>query len=225
MEYLYTEPIKMTRGTHYGNNYWIFHSRKLGRRVTAFSNLEYANLLSLEMNPDVIHYCEQPCKQAVIVEGKKHETVFDVYVVYRNSMEEFQEVKYSDELEADNRQGERSRKQIEIQKYWCLQNNFKYCLRTDADIIPGKHTLNNLQYLCSKARRYIPDEALNDNVFIQNFSRRSNKTIGSLFISGWLSTKKGLDYLADLYYRGIITFNDIDDSPITNQTEVILNAK
>ena len=83
MDYLYNNPIKISRGTHYGNNYWVFQSRKLGRRVTAFSNLEYANLLSLEMNPEVVHDCEQPCKQSVLVDGKHRETVFDVYVVYK----------------------------------------------------------------------------------------------------------------------------------------------
>ena len=84
MNYKFTTPIEMPRSTHYGNNYWIFESRKLHRRVTAYSNLEYENLLTLEMNPEVVYYCEQPCSTTVFVSGKEHKTIFDVYIVYKN---------------------------------------------------------------------------------------------------------------------------------------------
>ena len=60
MNYKFTTPIKMPRGTHYGSNYWMFESKKIHRCVTAYSNLEYENLLTLEMNPEVEYYCEQP---------------------------------------------------------------------------------------------------------------------------------------------------------------------
>ena len=132
MEFQFKEPIHMTRATHYGNNYWLFHSRKVDRRVTAFSNLEYENLISLEMDPNVVFYCEQPCEQTVMLDGKKHKTIFDVYVVFLDGTEVFQEVKYAEELTSEN--GERSRNQINVQQYWCKRNNYNYELRTDKDI-------------------------------------------------------------------------------------------
>lgn len=58
MEYI--NPIEMPRGTHYGSNYWEAYSNKLKRKICLFSNLEYENFLSLEMNANVMKYCEQP---------------------------------------------------------------------------------------------------------------------------------------------------------------------
>lgn len=73
-EHIYQKPVEMPRGTHYGNNYWIFQSRKVGRNVTAFSNLEHDNLVTLEMNPEVEWYCEQPEKTTVFYDGTRAET-------------------------------------------------------------------------------------------------------------------------------------------------------
>lgn len=223
MNYLYTKPIEMPRGTHYGNNYWVYFSRKLGRRVTAFSNLEYENLITLEMNPDVVNYCEQPCEQIVSYDGGKYKTVFDAYVVYKDSKEELQEVKYQLELD-DEIKGQRSREQIKIQKHWCLQNEFPYALRTDKEIEVGRYTVRNLTFLCAKARRWVPGNELDDNSFEQLLREKSQLTIGQLISLGRITAFRGLDYLADLYYRGIIVFDDIDNKPISNTTGVLLNG-
>ena len=108
MNYKFTTPIEMPRSTHYGNNYWIFESRKLHRRVTAYSNLEYENLLTLEMNPEVVYYCEQPCSTTVFVSGKENKTIFDLYIVYKYGREDFLVVKYLQELYCDSPKGKRS---------------------------------------------------------------------------------------------------------------------
>ena len=218
MSYLYENPIKMPRGTHYGNNYWLFRSRKVDRRVTAFSNLEYENLISLEMDPNVVFYCEQPCEHTVVIDGKKHHTVFDVYVVYRDGRETFQEVKYAEEIASED--SDRSHKQIKVQQYWCMQNNHPYELRTDKEIEVGKYTVRNLCYLCSKARRNTALETIGDQAFLTYLKEHGQPTIGQLFACGILTTRCGMDYLADLYYRGKITFSDIHSEPITNATGV-----
>ena len=102
MNYKFTTPIKMPRGTHYGSNYWMFESKKIHRCVTAYSNLEYENLLTLEMNPEVEYYCEQPYSATVFVGGKEYKTIFDVYVVYKNGREEFQEINWTPTLQKEN---------------------------------------------------------------------------------------------------------------------------
>ena len=224
-EFKYTKPIQMPRGTHYGNNYWVFYSRKLGRRVTAFSNLEYENLITLEMDHRVIHYCEQPCEQEVIIDGKKNKTIFDGDVVEEDGREELQEVKYAEELEADTQQGQRSREQINRQKYWCLQNDIDYLVRTDKEIEVGPYTSRNLTYLNSRSRRVSTDVSFN-KAFRQILADNGNTlTIGRLYLSGIVSKNNGLSYIADLYYQGIIRFVDIDNAPITNSTEVVLNGE
>ena len=49
-----------------------------------------------------------------------------------------------------------------------------------------------------------------------------NFTIGQLYTCGIITTKNGLNLLADMYYRGEITFGDIDNNQISNKTEVQL---
>lgn len=224
MKERFTKPLPMPRGTHYGNNYWIFQSRKLHRRVTAFSNLEYENLLCLEMDSNVQYYCEQPYEANVFIGAKEYKTIFDVWVKYTDSSEEFQEVKYSEELEANTEKGERDRSQVAIQKAWCLQNEFQYTLKTDKEIELGEFYIRNLNLLSAKARRFhiFSDNA--DKVIINYLAELNRTTIGYLISSGRFEPNRTLDYLADLYYRGIIIFTNIENECISNKTEVIFNG-
>ena len=58
----FTEPIEIPRGMHYGNNYYAAYSNKIHRECHFFSTLEYYNFLTLEINPFVERFCEQPLK-------------------------------------------------------------------------------------------------------------------------------------------------------------------
>lgn len=58
----FTKPIDIPRSTHYGNNYFAVYSNKIHRICHFYSNLEYYNFLSLEINPKVSSFCEQPVK-------------------------------------------------------------------------------------------------------------------------------------------------------------------
>ena len=220
----FTVPVPMPRAIHYGNNYWIFQSRKLHRRVYAFSNLEYENLLCLEMNPLVQFYCEQPYEAQIYIGGKEYKTIFDVWVSYSNGTEEFQEVKYYNELTGTSEKSERDRKQIAIQKAWCLQNNFTYSVRTDKEIELGNFYIRNLDLLAAKARRFHVHSPNADAVLINYLADLQATSIGYLVSSGRFEQGKTLDYLADLYYRGIITFLNIENECISNKTEVIFNG-
>lgn len=224
MKERFTKPLPMPRATHYGNNYWIFESRKLHRRVTAFSNLEYENLLCLEMDAKVRYYCEQPYEANVFIGGKEYRTIFDVWVAYKDGSEEFQEVKYFEELESDTKKGERDRRQVTVQKKWCLQNEFQYTLRTDKEIELGEFYIRNLNLLAAKARRFHVYSENADDVIRNYLAELNRTTIGYLVSSGRFRQNKTLDYLANLYYRGIITFLNLENECISNKTEVVYNG-
>ena len=145
--YRFMKPIDMPRGTHYGNNYWIFRSRKLGRRVFAFSNLEYENLITLEMNPEVDFYCEQPREIHLFEDGIEKKSIPDAWVLYKNGKEVFQEVKYSSELDPDNEKSARNLEQIRRERKWCEENGFGFQLRTENEIHAGEYYLRNLIFL------------------------------------------------------------------------------
>lgn len=154
-KYKYVKPIDIPRSTHYGNNYWIFHSVKLNRSVTAYSNLEYYNLIILEMTHDVEWYCEQPLKASVMMttDIKPRKIIPDVYVLYRSGREEFQEIKYSDEYNSETDKGLRDRAQVEAEQQWCKENHYDFSLRTENEICTGRYFIQNLEIMSTYVRR------------------------------------------------------------------------
>lgn len=224
MKKRFTEPISMPRATHYGNNYWIFESKKLHRRVTAYSNLEYENLLCLEMDANVSYFCEQPYEARTFMGGKEYKTIFDVWIEYKDGTEEFQEVKYTAEIDADTKKGERVRKQIAVQAAWCLQNGFRHNIRTEKEIELGQFYIRNINLLAAKVRRFSQPSDNADKVIIEYLQSLGETTVGYLVSSGRFEHNRTLDYLADLYYRGMITFANIEDECISNKTVVIANG-
>ena len=223
MKYRHTKPIPMPRGTHYGNSYFVFNSRKIGRRVTAFSNLEFDNLICLEMDPEVEYYCEQPETISLVVDGQEKESTFDVWVFYRNGEEEYQEVKYISEVN-DKAPDSRTAQQIRIQQKWCKINGFKHVLRTDDSIYLGQYYLTNLRFLAAKTRRNIvpSDIQASTEKKIRSLLEERYCNVGGLIKNKILPGGMEIDSLAIMYFKGIIKFANIEDAIITDKTEVYL---
>lgn len=220
-EYMdYTTPVKMTHGTHYGSNYYEFLSRKLNRTVTAFSSLEYWNQICLEMDHRVDKYCEQPLETDVFFDGKTHRTIFDVWVRYKDGREEFQEIKYAEELEGENAISRRSYKQIAIQKAWCEQNGKTFVVKTDRDIILGTHYIRNILFLYPKVLRLERTDIVAEKHILKFIGDRGTTSVGHLINSGIISVQNGIDILANLFYKGSICFEDLKNEPFGFATEV-----
>lgn len=218
----FDKPIDMTRATHYGNNYYEVYSRKLKRIVRLFSSLEYANFLTLEMNPSVIKFCEQPLEIEIILEGMSKKAIFDFWVLYNDKREEMQEVKYLQELNGTDEKSLRSQEQIRREKKWCEDSKISHVIRTDEDIYSGRFFIKNLEYLAAKARRYVP---VDDNYYrplILSALKGSRKvSITDMVKYEILPTGHEMDYISYLYYKGVITM-DLATRPIDGKMEVVL---
>lgn len=221
----FREPIQMPRGKKYGANYWTFHSIKNNRHYEAYSNLEFENMVCLEMDPEVERYTPQPLEVSVIIDGKLKNTVFDVWVRYKDGREEFQEVKYQEELDSDTPEGERSRKQISAQKAWCLQNGMDYVVRTDKEIHKGQFYVRNLRFLFGRVKRMSLLEKNVENVLKEYLKKTCPTTVGYIDSTGRFENNRTFDYLAYFFYKGIITFSNIEDEFVSNKSEVIWNGK
>ena len=218
----FNTPIKMPRSTHYGNNYYEVYSKKIGRIVRLFSNLEYANYLTLEMNPNVVKFCEQPMEISISIEDKQVKAVFDFWVKYKDGNEEFQEVKYYEELNGNDEKSIRSQEQIRREKTWCMKNNVNFSIRTDKQIYDGRFFIRNLEYLSAKVRRYIPYENnYYKSLIINHFKNLKHSTITELINKELLPIGYEIDYIAYLYYNGIVNLN-LKNRPIDKRTEVSL---
>ncbi|CAK7044074.1 TnsA endonuclease N-terminal domain-containing protein [Tissierella sp.] len=221
MDYKYKNPINMTRGSHYGSNYWEVYSKKINRNVKLFSNLEFENFLSIELNPEIEYFCEQPLEVEVVIDGDKKKAIFDMWVKYKDGSEEFQEVKYLSEINGDTEKSVRTNRQIEIQKKWCADNIQNYVIRTDNEIQKGRFTIRNLKFIAGKIRRYnLPNKDFYQEKLTSYLRNHYDKVkIKDIIESEFLPKARELDYLFLMFYLGIIKL-EIDDMPISKDTGV-----
>jgi hypothetical protein len=92
------QPVLLKRNGRYGSNYWEVYSPKIGRNVRLFSDLEYDHWVMVETNPKIKTFCEQPLRIVEYIDGKRHESIFDMWVQWEDGTEMFIEVKYQKDL-------------------------------------------------------------------------------------------------------------------------------
>ena len=206
-------PIPMPRDSKYGSDYFIVKSYKLGRVIKLYSNLEFKNWLTLESDPQVITFCEQPYKAEMLYHGQRKESIFDMWVKYKDNSEEFQEVKYSQELINKDKHAIRSQEQIEFQTEWCRMNNVRYQIRTEGEIECGPNHIENLLHISSRIKHYnhvqakqfyndIQDALLIGPMSIFELSIKLHQSVG---IEDFLSI------IAFAIYDGIVAINIEND--------------
>ena len=219
----------MPRSTHYGNNYWSFKSKKTGILVECFSNLEFFNALTLEMDPTVEHYCTQPYTADVHTEDGIEHVTFDVYIKYMNGRELFSECKYTAELDEENVSSAalRSRNQIRLEEKWCHDNHFDFAVVTEKDVFKGKKFLENILFLYghydSEAVNISEMNAVYDKI-VEKFSKQESMQISEMVEEGILDEKRVYQQISWLYARGYISMR-ILSRPLDYKTEVVRYGK
>lgn len=215
---LYT-PIEEPRSKYFGKNYLAVYSRKLDRVVHFFSILEYYNFLMLEMNHEVITFCEKPKQIEVLIDGKWKNVIFDMWVKYSNGAEEMQEIMY--ERSKVNDLGKLPESVIRKQN-WCSESSISFRIITEKEILSNRLFICNLERLAAKNRRYIPagtEQYL--SILSKELQRFKTRTIKELIKKQLLPPYEEYDYLAYLYYKGIINMN-LEKRLLDYETEVWL---
>lgn len=217
----------MPRGSKYGSDYFVAYSYKLRRTIKLYSNLEFKNWLTLEMNPVVATFCEQPYKAEMLVEGKKKHTIFDMWVQYKDGREEFQEIKYSSYLTGNDKYSIRSQEQIKLQEKWCKLSKMPYVVRTEKDIEIGPLYIENLLHLTARIKRY--NQALARSYYknIQEYLLNAARPINDLRldIGKVISTEDILSIMAFAFYDGLIALKQLEDTFYSVNMEVNLCGK
>ncbi|MFJ5563199.1 TnsA endonuclease N-terminal domain-containing protein [Lysinibacillus xylanilyticus] len=161
----------------YGNERWFPYSPKLGRTVYLFSNLEYEHWLQVEFNPNVVDFCEQPLKVKSKYKDTNGASIFDMWVQYKDGSEEFIEIKYKSDLLKD-----RVKKQIDVQKNWCRENNKIHKVMTELEIQQGSVKLSNIKLMIKyldhdlnqpEQLKIIKQQLLGNRLTIENLSNAS----------------------------------------------------
>lgn len=222
----FNTPVEMVRSTKYGNDYYLVYSNKIHRPVQLFSKLEYYNFLSLECDPNVVKFCEQPCKIEVVEDGKIRHAIFDMWVRYRDNSEEMQEVKYSKELAGDDDASIRTQEQIRREQHWCNDNGVNFVIRTEKELMDGKFILQNRSMMAAMLRRYAPSEGTYYDPLIRRFLEnadydRKKVIVGELIHQKLLPVGHEWEHLCYLYGAGVIEL-DIKNRPMDLRMEVRL---
>ena len=219
----FDKPVKMPRGTHYGNNYWEVYSKKMGRKAYFFSNLEYHNYLTLEMDPNVVQMCEQPVEIEIMVDGKNEKSILDFWLKYADGSEEIQEVKSLESLREDSKDYIRTKAQMRKQKQWCEENGLPYAVRSENEIYVGEFIIENCAYMASRVRRYAEPKDMGSyrDLLVGYLEACKKAEIGELMETGRLPLGNEMSFLCYMHYEGTIRM-DIVGRPVDNRTEVAL---
>lgn len=158
MDNKYTPIIKFKQ-TRYGSNHWFGFSPKLQRDVNLYSNLEYANWIYVETNPQIITFCEQPAEMHSIVDGKLKTSIIDMWIQRIDGSEAFIEVKYESDIDPTNPKNDKTLKQILCQKQWCAENGFEHILQTEKFLYESPYFIENMKIILTNVRDSpFPDE-------------------------------------------------------------------
>lgn len=123
-------PVALQRGADYTGNYYERFSLKAGRNVRLQSELEYANWLLRESDPECLALCERPLEVTVMLDGKRRTTIFDLWTRWRDGHKQFEECKYRSSIEGPTASS-RDVEQIRAQKLYCAEHAYTYQLVTD----------------------------------------------------------------------------------------------
>jgi hypothetical protein len=217
-------PVPIKRSTKYGSNYWEGYSPKAKRLVRFFSDLEYDHWVLIEMNPDIIDFCEQPMRIKLQFDGKMTESIIDMWLKYRNGQEYFIEVKYMKDLDEKNPKSARSLKQIEVQKRWCIENGHYHKVQTEQDIRHNTIKLENMRQMIPYIRNITISNEL-DCTRILNAIESGNKTICDIESSLMSLTENRVrESIYWLLFKGKICA-DVDKFPLSRKTEVWINIE
>lgn len=132
----------------YGNNLWQTYSPKLGRNVKLYSDLEYHHWILVEATPDIVSFCEQPIKMWSRVEGKDRASYIDMWVQWRNGIEQYRELKYVKDIAQINSRPLLER-QLAIQVSWCKRHGLDHAVITDEQVHANKLLLRNWRLILS----------------------------------------------------------------------------
>lgn len=128
-------PTPIKRNDSFKSNYWEGYSPTLKRDVCFLGQINYEYWLLLELNPEVITFCERPITLKGIVNNKSKKMIPNFWVEYKDGTESFVVI------------SEKDNQTHEILYNWCQSNNYKYEKITNEDIRKHKIIINNAQRL------------------------------------------------------------------------------
>ena len=216
------QPVPLKRNAHYGSNYWEVYSPKIKRNVRLFSDLEYDHWVSVETNPQIKAFCEQPLHIIEYIDGKRRESIFDMWVQWTDETEAFIEVKYEKDL-LSTFKNQRTLEQIKTQQTWCQRHGYEHVIQTEKQIRGNPVYLSNMKAILSYVKNYPSFIETNERKIYEALQHRSYR-IGEIESTVFSEHTPGIrECICQLIYSGKLEAN-LDQLPFGLHTEVWLHA-
>ena len=119
-------------------NRWFGYSPKLRREVAVAGNLMSDRLTLLEVDPEVVDFCEYPLETDVLVNGRSIHVRFSYWVKFKTGRERLEAVVPS-----------RAGAQLRAQRLWCKSWHWEFKEWTPTELNRGPFTLTNWKSILS----------------------------------------------------------------------------
>lgn len=213
-------PVEQKKISHFGSNFWDGYSYKINRDVFFYSELEYDHWILVECNPNIVAFCEQPKKISGYVDDEYKESIFDMWIQWKDGSEEFIEIKYSHDIKDIETRNDRVSKQLKLQQNWCIENKFTYRILTENEI--------RIYPLLSNSKILLPYiKKMKKGSEITKYKILKTLKQGTHNIQSLSNQLKDIQItelyqeIFSLYLNGKIKI-EIESSPINQNTEVLL---
>lgn len=138
-------PINYPEHLRRKSNYYEFYSIKNKRNMQVYGTYAYYYSLILELDCNIISYCEYPFEVLLAVSGKKpYKTIFDFGVIDSLNNKIIHNF-YSNTSKAKENSYHEER--------WCKENDFLYKAMNKDDICANSYYLYNLKFLYGMLKR------------------------------------------------------------------------
>lgn len=195
-------PIVTNISNKYGNNRWKTKSLKIDREVYLYSDLEYDNWLTVECNPSIINFCEQPFIIKIPYNNTIRTSIPDMWILYDNGDEEIIEVKYSKDLIKN-----KVKEQIEIQQIWATKNCIRHRIITEREVRGNRLLLSNYKSLLNILKNVEKKELVALDDYLDIIKAKERLEISEFSDLLKVDNTIVLKNIAFLLYRGQINAN------------------
>lgn len=202
-------PTESSRKEQSKNTYFIFYSLKNGRNIQLYSQQCYYQALILEMDADVISYCERPN----LCDGLPQKNVFDFIVEYQNSDKlvilRMHSVGTTFPAQMKNEESD-----------FCDSRGYRYEFITLDHETRDSYYLQNIKYLyCLLKRVKSPRYSKYVDLLVHSISKEQRITIADFMNEYHMSAYEALVTTAFAIYRGVIHLR-LNSEAITLNMEV-----
>jgi hypothetical protein len=209
-------PVPIVRSSSFYKNYWEGYSPKLGRDVCFLGQLNYEFWLLLEINHEIVSFCERPKQITGVHNRKKYDIIPNFWVRNKNGRESF--------ILIDERGGNKPKQSFVFFEEWCEQNSKNLTVIKKEDLLDKQILVNN-------SKRILPYLAKNNPIEIDVFKvnqiiKKEKQTITNIIdqLHSSISSQRVIEVIYYLIYHNKVSSN-IYERLIGVNTEVWLHCQ